>query len=147
LILDEPFSGLDPVSVDLLMEIVLDLKRSQKTIIFSTHQMEVAEKICDDICLIHRSRKVLEGGLRQIKQSYGHNGVALRIEGSDGALQDPALVSEVKQHSDETEVLLAPNADAQELLRRLVSSGVVVSKFEMMEPSLKDIFKEKVRED
>ena len=76
LILDEPFSGLDPINAELLKEIVLDLKRSGKTIIFSTHQMEVAEKICDDICLINRSEKVLEGSLRELKSSFGRNAVA-----------------------------------------------------------------------
>src|SRR3954453_7922257 len=86
LILDEPFSRLDPVNVELLKEILLDLKRAGKTIIFSTHQMEVAEKICDDICLLNRSRKVLDGSLRQIKQGFGRNAVALRIEGDESLL-------------------------------------------------------------
>ncbi len=76
LILDEPFSGLDPVNVDLLKEIVLELKQAGKTIIFSTHQMEVAEKICDDICLINRSRKILEGSIRSVKAGFGRNAVA-----------------------------------------------------------------------
>src|ERR671921_2269147 len=73
LILDEPFSGLDPVNVELLKEIVLELKAEGKTIIFSTHQMETAEKLCDDICMINRSRKVLDGSLREIKRSFGRN--------------------------------------------------------------------------
>jgi ABC-2 type transport system ATP-binding protein len=146
LILDEPFSGLDPISVDLLIEIILELKRSNKTIIFSTHQMEVAERICDDLCLINKSHKVLEGSLRQIKEAYGHNGVALRATNSTNVLQDESLVASLKQHSDEVEVLLAPGADAQELLRRLLAAGAKIGKFEMIEPSLNDIFIEKVRE-
>jgi ABC-2 type transport system ATP-binding protein len=146
LILDEPFSGLDPVNVELMKEIVLDLKAAGRTIIFSTHQMEVAEEICDDICLINRSRKVLEGRLREIRQSFGRNSVALRIEGGNGILDDPALVSRLKQHSDEVEVLLAPGASAQVLLQRLVASGASVSKFEMIEPRLNDIFIQKVSE-
>ena len=146
LVLDEPFSGLDPVNVELLKEIVLDLKRSGKTIIFSTHQMEVAEKICDDICLLNRSRKILDGSLRQIKKSFGRNAVALRIEGDETVLKDPNLVANVDRHSDEIEVLLAPDADAQQLLQRLVAGNVKVSKFEMIEPSLNDIFIEKVSE-
>src|SRR6185436_11658802 len=81
-ILDEPFSGLDPVNVELLKDVVLELKRTGKTVIFSTHQMELAEKICDDICLINRSQKILDGSLRQIKKSFGRNAVALRMEGS-----------------------------------------------------------------
>jgi ABC-2 type transport system ATP-binding protein len=144
LILDEPFSGLDPVNVDLLQDLVLELKAAGKTIIFSTHQMEVAERICDDICLINRSRKVLEGSIREVKSSSGRNTVALRFEGGDGVLDDTALVASVERHSDSTEALLAPGADAQELLRRLLAAGASVSKFELVEPSLHDIFIQKV---
>ena len=146
LILDEPFSGLDPVNVELLKEIVLDLKRAGKTIIFSTHQMEVAEKICDDICLLNRAEKVFEGSLRDIKRSFGRNAVAVRCEGGDGVLDDPALVSKVVRHADEAQALLAAGADAQTLLKRLIDSGAVVGKFEMVEPSLNDIFITKVTE-
>jgi ABC-2 type transport system ATP-binding protein len=146
LILDEPFSGLDPINVELLKEIVLDLKRAGKTIIFSTHQMEVAEKICDDICLLNRSRKVFEGSLREIKSSFGRNAVAVRCEGGDGVLDDPTLVSKVVRHADEAEALLAAGADAQTLLKRLIASGAVIGKFEMVEPSLNDIFITKVNE-
>jgi ABC-2 type transport system ATP-binding protein len=146
LILDEPFSGLDPVNVELLKEIVLDLKAAGTTIIFSTHQMELAEKVCDDICLLNRSRKVLDGRLREIKQSFGRNSVSLRIEGSNGILDDPALISKLEQHSDEVEVLLAPGASAQDLLKKLIAAGVAVSKFELIEPSLNDIFIQKVSE-
>ena len=146
LILDEPFSGLDPINAELLKEIVLDLKRSGKTIIFSTHQMEVAEKVCDDICLINRSEKVLEGSLRELKSSFGRNSVAVRCEGGDGVLDDPLLVSKVVRHADEAQALLAPGANAQVLLRRLIDSGAVIGKFEMVEPSLNDIFITKVTE-
>ena len=85
-ILDEPFSGLDPVNVDLLKEIILELKAAGKTIIFSTHQMEVAEKICDDICLLNRSRKVLEGSIREVKRGFSRNAVALRLVGGESVL-------------------------------------------------------------
>ena len=146
LILDEPFSGLDPVNVELMKEIVLDLKRAGKTIIFSTHQMEVAEKICDDICLINRSRKVFEGSLREIKSSFGRNSVAVRCEGGDGVLEDPELVSKLVRHADEAQALLASGADAQTLLKRLIDSGAVIGKFEMVEASLNDIFITKVTE-
>jgi ABC-2 type transport system ATP-binding protein len=146
LILDEPFSGLDPINVELLKEIVLDLKRAGKTIIFSTHQMEVAEKICDDICLLNRSQKVLEGSLREIKSSFGRNAIALRCEGGDGVLDDPVLVSKVVRHADEAQALLAAGADAQTLLRQLIDAGAVIGRFEMIEPSLNDIFITKVTE-
>ncbi|HVF51444.1 MAG TPA: ATP-binding cassette domain-containing protein [Pyrinomonadaceae bacterium] len=140
IILDEPFSGLDPVNVGLLKEIVLELKAEGKTIIFSTHQMEVAERICDDICLINRSRKVLEGSIREVKRSFGRNSVALRIEGGDGVLDDKSLVTKIERHSDEIEVLLAEGASAQDLLRRLLTAGAALTKFELVEPSLNDIF-------
>lgn len=146
LILDEPFSGLDPINVELLKEIILELKAAGKTIIFSTHQMEIAEKICDDICLLNRSLKVLDGRLREIKESFGRNSVALRVVGGDDALRDPTLVSKLERHSDQVEVLLAPGASAQDLLRKLVVAGATVSKFEMIEPSLNDIFIQKIGE-
>jgi ABC-2 type transport system ATP-binding protein len=146
LILDEPFSGLDPVNLELLKEIVLELKAAGKTIIFSTHQMEIAERICDDICLINRSRKVLEGSMREIKRGFGRNAVALRFEGGDGVLDDPTLISKIERHSDLIEVLLAERATAQQLLHRLVASGANIGRFEMIEPSLNDIFIEKVSE-
>jgi ABC-2 type transport system ATP-binding protein len=148
MILDEPSSGLDPGNQELLREIVLELKAEGKTIIFSTHQMEMAERICDDICMINHSNKVLDGTLREIKRSFGRNSVALRLEGSEGlgVLADPALVTKVEQRSDEMEALLAEGADAQELLRRLMAAGARVARFELVEPSLTDIFIEKVGE-
>ena len=144
LVFDEPFSGLDPVNVELLKDIVIDLKRAGKTIIFSTHQMEIAEKVCDDICLINRSRKILDGSLREVKQSFGRNAVALRIEGSDHALHDTRLVAGIDRHSDELEVLLTEGTNPQQLLRSLIESGATVTKFELVEPSLNDIFIAKV---
>src|ERR1043166_3009218 len=146
LILDEPFSGLDPVNVDLMKETILELRGSNKTIILSTHQMEIAEKLCDDVCMINRSRKVLDGRLREIRRSFAHNAVAVRVEGSDGVLNDPDLIVSVRQVGEEFEVLLTPDASPQTLLKRLVDSGTVISRFELVEPSLHDIFIQKVRE-
>lgn len=145
-ILDEPFSGLDPVNVKLLKEIVLELKSSGKTIIFSTHQMEVAEKICDDICLINHSRKVLEGSIREVKRAFSRNAVALRLTGGESVLKDRALISKVQQHSDGIEVLLAEETTPQTLLKELIAADATIERFEMIEPSLHDIFIEKVTE-
>ena len=145
-ILDEPFSGLDPVNLEALKEIILGLKAAGKTIIFSTHQMEVAEKICDDICLINRSRKVLEGSIREVKRGFSRNAVALRMEGGDDVLADRSLVSKIERHSDGVEVLLAAGADAQALLKQLLEAGAKIGRFEMIEPSLNNIFIEKVSE-
>jgi ABC-2 type transport system ATP-binding protein len=146
LILDEPFSGLDPVNVELLKEIILELKAAGKTIIFSTHQMEVAEKICDEICLINRSRKILDGSIREVKRGFSRNAVALRLVGGESVLEDRSLISKVKRDSDGVEVLLAEGATAQSLLRELIAGNATVEKFEMIEPSLHDIFIEKVTE-
>src|SRR6266853_3376378 len=146
MILDEPFSGLDPVNVDLMKDTILEQKAAGKTIILSTHQMEIAEKLCDDVCMINRSLKVLDGKLREIRRSFSRNAVALQIEGGDGLLNDPELVARMRRVGEDLEVLLVPGASPQGLLKRLVDSGVVISKFELVEPTLHDIFIEKVRE-
>jgi len=147
LILDEPFSGLDPVNSELLTETVLELKAAGRTIIFSTHLMDQAERLCDDICLLNHSRKVLSGSLREIKRGFGRNAVALRYEGeARGVLDSRELVASIKSAGDYEEVLLAAGADSQELLRRLVASGVRITKFEQVEPSLHEIFITKVNE-
>jgi ABC-2 type transport system ATP-binding protein len=146
LILDEPFSGLDPVNVELLKEIILEQRAAGKTIILSTHQMELAEKICDDICLLNRSRKVLAGSIREVKRAFSRNAVALRLEGGDGVLADRSLVSKVERHSDGVEAVLAPETSAQSLLQQLLAAGARIERFEMIEASLNDIFIEKVSE-
>ena len=146
LILDEPFSGLDPVNVEVMKDTILELKGANKTIILSTHQMEIAERLCDDVCMIYRSRKVMDGKLRDIRRSESRNAVALRFEGNDGLLRDPELVLNVRQQGDEFEMLLAEGVSPQTLLKRLVESNTVVTKFEMVEPSLHDIFIAKVKE-
>jgi len=146
LILDEPFSGLDPVNVDVMKDTILEQKAANKTIILSTHQMEIAEKLCDDVCMINRSRKVLDGKLREIRRSESRNAVALRFEGNDGLLKDPSLVLNVRQVGEDIEVLLAEGVSPQTLLKRLVDADTVVTKFELVEPSLHDIFIAKVKE-
>ncbi len=140
LILDEPFSGLDPVNVEFLIEVVAELKAQHKTIIFSTHLMETAERLCDDIILINKSRKVIGGTLRQIKESFSKNMIALRAVGGESVLEDTTLVAKVSEHADEKELVLAENADEQILLKKLIDAGATISKFEKIEPSLNDIF-------
>jgi ABC-2 type transport system ATP-binding protein len=144
IILDEPFSGLDPVNVELLIEIVLELKAAGKTIIFSTHLMETAERLCDDIILINRSKMVLGGRLREVKSSFNRNLIALRASGANGVLNDESLISKITTHADELEIILKENIDPQILLRNLIQAGATISKFELIEPSLNDIFIEKV---
>lgn len=144
LILDEPFSGLDPINVEALLEVIAELKEKGKTIIFSTHLMETAEKLCDDIILMNKSKKVVGGKLRDVKASFGKNRIALRANGGDEVLLDKTLIAKVERHADELEILLAENADAQELLQKLIQSGAQITKFELVEPSLNDIFIEKI---
>lgn len=145
LILDEPFSGLDPVNVEFMMEVVSELKAQNKTIMFSTHLMETAERLCDDILLINKARKVVAGSLRQVKAGFGKNLIALRSVGGETVLDDKTLVAKIVEHADEKEIVLAENANAQVLLKRLIESGAVISKFEQTEPSLNDIFIEKIK--
>jgi ABC-2 type transport system ATP-binding protein len=146
LILDEPFSGLDPVNLEILKDVILELKASGKTIIFSTHQMEIAERICDDICLINGSRKVLEGSIREVKRGFGRHAVALRLQGGDEVFSDQSLVEKIERHSDGMEVFLTTGTNAQTLLKRLIDAGAQIERFEMIEPSLSNIFIEKVSE-
>lgn len=140
LILDEPFSGLDPVNVEFLIEVVAELKAQKKTIIFSTHLMETAERLCDDIILINKSRKILSGSLREVKESSGKNLIALRCKGGEKVLEDKSLAAKVVAHADEREIELAENIDSQVLLKKLVEAGAIITKFERIEPSLNDIF-------
>ena len=143
LILDEPFSGLDPVSTNLLKGVILDLKKRGKTIIFSTHQMEQVEQMCDDICLINHATKVLGGSLREVKGRFGRNTVILDYEGPDSFLSED-LVKRVNRFSNYSEILLREGADAQEILRRAIEAGARVNRFELVEPSLNEIFIESV---
>ena len=146
IILDEPFSGLDPINVETLIEAIAEQKALGKTIIFSTHLMETAERLCDDIILINKSIKVIGGTLREVNASFSKNLIALRCVGGDKVLEDKSLVASVTNHADEMELTLAENADAQSLLKNLIESGAKVTKFEQIEPSLNDIFIEKVKE-
>ncbi|MGI8811124.1 MAG: ABC transporter ATP-binding protein [Pyrinomonadaceae bacterium] len=144
LILDEPFSGLDPVNVEFMIDVLSEFKSTEKTIIFSTHLMETAERLCSDILLINRSKKVLAGSLREVKESFGRNLIALRVSGGGDVLSDTSLVARVTQHADEQEIELAPGAESGALLGRLIDSGAAISKFEEIEPSLNDIFIDQV---
>jgi ABC-2 type transport system ATP-binding protein len=144
LILDEPFTGLDPVNAALIKDIMLELRQQGSTIILSTHRMEQVEMMCDSICLINHGRKVLDGELRAIKKSYGKNTVRIEFAGAEDFLNLPAVVASVNHHGATVEARLRPGADAQEILRAAVARGVEITRFELVEPSLNDIFIEKV---
>jgi ABC-2 type transport system ATP-binding protein len=145
LVLDEPFSGLDPINVEFLIDVIDEYRTADKTIVFSTHLMETAEKLCKDILLINKAQKVLGGSLREIKESYGKNLVAIRGTDLNGVLEDTSLVARATNNADEVEVELAKGIESGKLLKRLVDSKAVISKFEEIEPSLNDIFIDKVR--
>jgi ABC-2 type transport system ATP-binding protein len=145
LILDEPFSGLDPVNVEFLIDVIKEFKSRERTIIFSTHLMETAERLCDDILLINKGKRVLGGTLREVKEMSGAEIIALRAEGPQAVLADPAVVASVTRHADELQIRLAAGVDPQDLLRRLIAEGSRITRFEKIEPSLNDIFIENVK--
>src|SRR5260370_9495484 len=143
IVMDEPFTGLDPVNATLLKDVLLELKKQGKTILFSTHRMDQVEKLCDSICLINRGKSVLQGDLKQIKAQYGKNNVQIEYEGDGNFLEMSNLVAAYNNYGNYVEVRLAPGADPQQLLRA-VAERSRVSKFELMEPSLEEIFIETV---
>ncbi len=139
MILDEPFSGLDPASAVVLKDVLLDLKKQGKTILFSTHRMDTVERLCDSICLVNQGRSVLLGSLREIKASYGRSSIQLEYEGELPLLRDPMLVANSNDFGNYVELRLAPGADAQHLLERAMRTAEI-RRFEMVEPSLEEIF-------
>jgi ABC-2 type transport system ATP-binding protein len=150
-ILDEPFSGLDPINSQALKDTVVELKRDGKTVIFSTHLMDSAERLCDSVCIIARGEKVLDGEIGAVKQAHGMRNVALAIDegaavqdGLPTVLQDRHLVESVDDQNRFFEIKLARGADSQELLRRIVATGARVRRFELITPSLHQIFLERV---
>ncbi len=138
-ILDEPFAGLDPVNVVMLKEVMLEMKRAGKTVIFSTHQMEQVERLCESICLVNRGRPVLQGNLREIRRSFGRNSVLAELEGDWQFLRNVDGVRDVADKGNLVEIKLLPNADSQVVLSSLVNR-VRVTRFEVTEPSLEEIF-------
>ncbi len=139
LVLDEPFSGLDPVNAAALIEALEELRQAGATILLSTHRMDQVERLCDALCLIDRGRAVLAGGLREIRRRFGGHSVALDFEGDPGFLDDARLVADSVRRNGHLEVRLSPGADAQELLRRALGAGRV-TRFEAIAPSLEEIF-------
>ena len=137
--LDEPFTGLDPVSTDVLREVVLELGRKGKTILFSTHNMEVAEKICSRILIIDHGREVISGSLANIKARHGHNTVVAEFDGNIDFQALSGMVAEVTRYPRWVEMTLANGTTPQALLKALVGQ-VEVRRFEAVAPSLHKIF-------
>jgi ABC-2 type transport system ATP-binding protein len=143
LIMDEPMSGLDPVGMDVMREVMLDLRRKGATIVLSSHQMEAVERLCDRVALINRGEKVLDGSVAEVKARHGKNTVALAFEGDGSFIESLRGVAKVSDHGQYVEVHLEKGADPQPLLRE-AAARLRVRRFEIVEPSLHDIFVETV---
>ncbi len=148
-ILDEPFSGLDPVNAQALKDTVVELKERGKTVIFSTHLMDNAERLCDSVCIIAHGDKVLDGAVADVKRDAGTRVVALTVAGEARdviapILGDRSLVARADDQNRYYEIELAPGADAQVLLQRVIATGATIQRFELVQPSLHQIFLEKV---
>jgi ABC-2 type transport system ATP-binding protein len=148
-ILDEPFSGLDPINAQALKDIVVDLRREGRTVIFSTHLMENAERMCDSVCIIARCEKVLDGAITDVKSQHGGRFIALALANGAAAdlapiWRDASLVQRCDDSNRTFEIELAAGADPQDLLHRVLKTGARVERFELVQPSLHRIFLDKV---
>jgi ABC-2 type transport system ATP-binding protein len=143
IILDEPFAGLDPVNTKLLKDIMLEMKDKGRTIVFSTHRMEQVEMICDNICLINKAERVLEGNLGQIKKQYGKNTVVLDYEGEASFIKNLPEVEKIDDYGKLMEIKVKEKFSPQDLLPKLVGK-ISINKYEVKEPTLNAIFIEKV---
>lgn len=139
IILDEPFSGLDPVNVNLIKDIMLDIKKAGKTIIFSTHMMDAAEKLCDDIIMINKGKKVLDGTIESIKQEYGTNSMRLEYTGDIKFLQASKSIKNLQEYSNYAEVELLDGLTSNDLLKELLPQ-MKINGFTSRQSSLNEIF-------
>jgi ABC-2 type transport system ATP-binding protein len=149
LILDEPFSGLDPLNVDLLKDIVLEQSNRGATVLFSTHNMDQAERLCERVVMIKDARKVLDGELAKIKREAwleGKRQILLAMKGGDGLLESRQLVESVEDRGTHVAVSLRDGVTPQQLLEAAVRMGAIVHRFEVSEPSLHEIFVARARE-
>ncbi|WP_348268125.1 ATP-binding cassette domain-containing protein [Edaphobacter paludis] len=147
IIMDEPFSGLDPVNATILQDTLVDLRSQGRTILFSTHRMDQIEKLCDSLTLIHNGNLVLSGSMRDIKSRYPRNRVEMLFEGDTSFLQHPSI-EEARTYSGRAEIKLRTvdgiPPDAQPLLADAIQRGTRINRFEVKEPTLEEIFIEKV---
>ena len=145
-VLDEPFSGLDPVNTELLKNIIINLVKNGKYVIMSAHQMATIEEFCSDILILNKGKTVLQGNLREIKESYPANRVKIETNKNiDEYVKQLELEIENETNNDYT-IKISDENKAHELLKRLIENEVIVNKFEIMKPTLNDIFIEKVGE-
>ncbi len=140
IILDEPFSGLDPINTNILKEIILDLKQQGKVIIFSTHLMDFAEKMCDHIAIIHQGKLVENSNLAELKKKYGQRNVNVIYEGDISFLNDHPIIERVEDYGRATGIRLKSADDTQILLKLLIDNDIIIKKFDANDISLHDIF-------
>lgn len=140
IILDEPFSGLDPINTNLLKEIILEKKKEGKVIIFSTHLMEFAEKMCDHIAMIDHGKIILSGSMSEIKSKFAQKNVSLNYEGDISFLKNHSIVKSISDFGNSTGIELKDASHTKELLKLLVENNITVNKFDANEISLHEIF-------
>ncbi len=145
-ILDEPFSGLDPINADLLVEVIGELREAGRTVLFASHRMESVEALCDDLCLMAGGRVVLSGGLREVKRRFGRDTVSVAFDG-DGRWIDGLVAADAVRVLTRTDGLVSvrlAGAAARDVLQAALAGGVEVDRFEVHEPPLADIFRQAV---
>ena len=139
IILDEPFSGLDPVNAEIIKSAILELQANGSTVIFSTHDMNMAEKMCDFIFMIHKGKKVLDGTLAAIQDKYGTDTIRIQTENGKSNLNDIPGIEKINDYGQMQEIRIEPSVDIQEIIK-IILSRTRVTKFEITKPSLNDIF-------
>ena len=138
-VLDEPFAGLDPINTQLIKDIILELRERGKTIVLATHLLEEAERLSDEVILVNKGTVALEGHIREIKASYGQSKVVIGFDGKEEFVKDTKLVRRAEVYGHYLELYLQQEVDPQDLLKLALTQGRV-DKFELVEPSLRDIF-------
>ena len=139
IILDEPFGGLDPVNAEILKDVILDLQKKGTTVIFSTHDMAMAEKMCDYIFMIYQGKKVLDGTLAHIQDQYGNDTIRIQSDKGAAVFEGISGIEKMNDFGKLQEIRVAPGMDPQEILTNLLSKARI-SRFEITKPSLNDIF-------
>jgi ABC-2 type transport system ATP-binding protein len=140
LVLDEPFAGMDPININILREIILEKKREGKIIIFSTHLMDFAERMCDQIAMINHGKIILNGSLSSIKTEYSQKNVSLAYEGDISFLENHAIIEKISDFGNSTGIRLKDGNQTQEFLRLLLDNNVRIKRFDAEDISLHEIF-------
>ena len=147
IILDEPFSGLDPINADLLVEVIGEMREAGKTVLFASHRMESVEALCDDLCLMAGGRAILQGPIREVKRRYGRDTVSLAFSGDGawlGPLADAGAVRVLSRSEGAATVRLAAETPPRRVLEAAIAGADEVDRFEVHEPPLADIFRQAV---